>query len=205
MAVGDTYRLSLVGDAHAAVIITTYHYRQTIAQGGFLNDENALAVIFGQTIVPKIKDVLSVDVTLANMSVMRVHPTGGAVVDTALVPGPGTRPGPALPNTVAMVISKRTGQPGRARRGRWYFGNLSEDDTIANVLLPIFETTQVAALRSQLLLTISAAFPFLGSFEPVHYSRKLHAAGQPPVFPIVSTPLNPVLGNQRRRRPGVGV
>jgi len=105
--------------------------------------------------------------------------------------GPGTVTGDSLPDYAAAIIQKRTNQPGKEGRGRWYIGCVPEGVTDTGQLTPTGLTNLGVledALGSQ--QNLSGV-----QWAPRHYSKKNNA-----LYPIVAMNSLRVLGTQRRRR-----
>lgn len=110
--------------------------------------------------------------------------------------------GESLPPSVAWVVKKFTGVPGRANRGRWYFPAVSqerhEDGVVAAEVREAMETA-IAPLGTNLLDPESTAVlaPQLVSYFP---SGNLNAAQT-----ITAALPTWVFRSQRRREVGVGI
>lgn len=74
------------------------------------------------------------DIRLDAVSLKRVLPTEGATSDLALVPPlPGTGDADELPASTAVLVSLRTGLPGRARRGRVFLPPSAESGSLGDL------------------------------------------------------------------------
>lgn len=109
-------------------------------------------------------------------------------------------------NTVAQILTKRTGTAGKTHRGRIYLAGLANNMANANEL----NSTGVTAMVTARDLIMSTFGP---SGTDTHlqigvYSRSI--GGSVPFTvagwqPLTSIDIQPVFGNQRRRRLGVGI
>lgn len=125
--------------------------------------------------------------------------------DTATVvpsePLSGLNPSPALPNSVSLTISFRTGGRGRSSRGRNYVVGLVEAAVTGNTVETSY-ATQLVNAYVQL-----ASPPNVANFSWVVVSRYSNNAPRAegvtaPVTAVVATDLT--VDSQRRRLPGRG-
>jgi hypothetical protein len=137
----------------------------------------------------RLTDLTTVSSPVINYSVGL--PLAGALVAT-----------PALPNSIAIVMTKRSDFRGRSYRGRIYHPGLTEADVAAN---------QVAAVRVTALLTsYSNLINLTDSGANVHHlvivSRKSGGAwrGSAVVTLVTSITSDGIVDSQRRRLPGRG-
>jgi hypothetical protein len=201
MAIGDVYRLAVVGIGSAGQeLINVYHYEKTA--GG---DDDA--------------GVLLIDAWVANLSV----DYAGLISNLCAIIGfevrnldqpefgtdytlpeavQGSQPGEMLPPQTSAVISWRTGFIGRRRRGRTY-------------VWPAGEANQNAGQWNGPYLTLLAAFGAeaidisdagLNVWRMVIYSKPVDPPGVPPILvtPVSSVVIPTFTATQRRRRVGVG-
>lgn len=114
----------------------------------------------------------------------------------------GALVGPALPGTVAAVIRRISYWGGKRGRGRMYVAGIREADS-DNGIIDAAEITKLNALGTK--MTTEAAYGDFGVQRPYHFSR--NKTGEVGVRGTMLTKfyVDPVLGNQRRRRPGVGI
>lgn len=114
---------------------------------------------------------------------------------------PGTRAGPAMPNSVALCIKFNTAQRGRSFRGRNYVMGMVEGDVTANN----FDGAYVTAVQAA-YVAMNAGLSDLGA-DWVVVSRFTNNA---PRVTGVTTPITTVgvtdgiVDSQRRRLPGRG-
>lgn len=95
-----------------------------------------------------------------------------------------------LPNADAVVIQKRTAQPGKEGRGRWYVGGVPETFTDTS-WLNVTGMSEYNSFAEHLneTLTVSGV-----TLSPRHYSKKLDT-----MYPIVTCKTAVRLGTMRRR------
>jgi len=98
--------------------------------------------------------------------------------------------GDTLPEFCAVVIQKRTAQPGRAGRGRWYIGCVPESFT-DNGETTLSADAAYDALKTKLISPVTAGGATL---TPVLYSKSINTT-----FPLTSAKVNSALGTERRR------
>jgi len=105
--------------------------------------------------------------------------------------GQGGAPDEGCPDYVAVVIRKRTDSPGKAGRGRWYVGCVSEEynDTGRLTAPGVTVYDALANALSDDLVTAS------GTWQNCHLSRSTSV-----LVPIVSVETQPIMCTQRRRR-----
>lgn len=115
--------------------------------------------------------------------------------------GTGTRPGFGLPGTVASVITKKTGFSGRRFRGRFYGCGVSEDDSALGLLTLGGQLTWAGVANAMIQTGFAGPFnfiPVVRSFRPLSVVPLIRTK-------IVTYVVRGTMGNQRRRRPGVGI
>lgn len=117
-------------------------------------------------------------------------------------PAPGALGQPALPNSVSIAASLRTGLTGRSARGRWFWQGLTENQVTGNEVAAGTLTSIDAALTN-----LKAAIAGLG-YAWVIVSFFSGGGPRPggPVYFLVSDILfiDSVVDSQRRRLPGRG-
>lgn len=114
----------------------------------------------------------------------------------------GAQVGPALPGTVAAVIRRMSYWGGKRGRGRLYIAGIREADSDNGVILAD-ALAKLNGLAAKLVT--AAAYGDFGTQAPYHFSR--NKTGETGVKGTLLTKkyVDPVLGNQRRRRIGRGV
>lgn len=124
--------------------------------------------------------------------------TSGFLNYTTGLPLAGTLADAALPNNVALVITKRTVNRGRSFRGRIYHMGLTEGKVTNNAVQGLHVTALLTAYA--LLLSFS---PSVGTFVMVVVSRYSNGAarGAAVVSPVTGLDTDGSVDSQRRRLP----
>lgn len=126
----------------------------------------------------------------------------GPVVNySAGLPLTGTDVSPSLPNSCALVITKRTILRGRSYRGRIYHPGLTEADVTGNTVSGTF----VAALISRYSMLLTPVTS-LANWNMVVISRRNGGVDRTEgvATPVVSLDSDGRVDSQRRRLPGRG-
>ena len=162
--------------------------------------------LLGQQIVDwyavNAKDQFPSTTQLQNVKLTDLTTQNSEVVNYAVsLPMVGTRVGAALPNNVALTITKRTARRGRSYRGRLYHMGLTEADVTGNTVTPAVVTSIVNDYL--LLLTRTTAD---GGYTMVVVSRQLNNVVREVgvVEPVTGMTSDGVVDSQRRRLPGRG-
>jgi hypothetical protein len=124
-----------------------------------------------------------------------------SVFATTGLPVVGTNVSPALPNSNALVLTKRTALRGRSYRGRIYVPGLIEGQVTANAVSSAYQTNYLNFWNG--LLTITTT---LNSFEMVVLSKKQNGSwlAQGILTPVIGFTTDGQVDSQRRRLPGRG-
>lgn len=122
----------------------------------------------------------------------------------AIDPVNGTQAGVGLPSLMAVVLQQRTGKASRRKRGRMYIPGVSADLTADGKLLAAAQANPYQLFGDgyiQNFVTNQGAF-LAGIWSRTEYaeSNDVDAA----FTQLTSCSVNPILGTQRRRRPGSG-
>lgn len=153
---------------------------------------NAVATNVSAAFIADAVEVLT-DLSLVYGFVAQVH-LGGVTYngETSGSPVGGTvESTDEMPNYVAVVIQKRTAQPGKSGRGRWYMGAVPESFTDTNKLTTTaFDQYKTLAEHFNETVVVSGI-----NLAPRHYSKKNET-----LYPIVQCRVNKTLATQRRRR-----
>jgi hypothetical protein len=109
---------------------------------------------------------------------------------------------PALPNSIAVVMTKRTDFRGRSYRGRIYHPGLTEADVTANQVASVRLTALLTSYSNLISLTDSGA----NVHKMVVVSRFTGGAarGAAVVTVVTSISSDGIVDSQRRRLPGRG-
>jgi hypothetical protein len=208
MTIGHTYRVRTKGTFMNQKVEWGVHMRH-VGPGGDLAD---FANSWVATIGPLLIAATSSAVNWDGLTINDVDDGGDESVDFGFTqPYPGAVTGDALPPQNTMLLSFKTGQKGRRRRGRAYIPGVSESNT-ANGQLTGTQLTALQALGAGLTNSYKA-----GGTEPqyqlVVYSPEVLTAPPPRVFKpragtlntFISTAIaDSVVRTQRHRALGVG-
>lgn len=208
MAVGDHFRLALLGGLAGQSIVSVWHYRQSTANTSAVNDVTSLANAFDDAL-------LSTNALLDPLS----HDVGYGIIESRSFPLPGTPPvgfdkkvaylgsiaTPALPPSVAAVIRRRTQYLGRAYRGRIFLAGLAAASVAGGIITAGGVLTDLVTLATAMQTPIFAAAAGSPTFVP----ELCKVVGPGPIYSykandITSTFVDPTLRSQRRREVGVG-
>jgi hypothetical protein len=208
MTIGHTYRVRTQGTFLGQKVEWGVHMRH-IGPGGDLNDFVGAWVA---TIGPLLIAATSSAVNWDKLTVSDVAHDGDESVDFGFTqPYPGAVTGDALPPQNTMLLSFKTGQKGRRRRGRAYIPGVSETNAAAGLLTG----TQLTALTA-LGNGLTNAFKAGGTesqYQLVVYSPPALTAPPPKpftprtgeLFTLISTAVaDSVIRTQRHRAFGVG-
>jgi hypothetical protein len=209
MAVGDPFKVALVGGLYGQSIVNVFHYQQSTANTSTLSDVESLARAFNDQVVPDVQGAVSEDMQYGTVEARSFVPPGGVLLgfDLSIV-GNGAGAQPGLPPASAVVIRKRTARLGRKYRGRNYFAGVPADDVAAGALVTGGGTpTRWGAVATAMLANIVWTAAGSPTFIPVIAALDPSVIVAPVgvrVQPITSTFLDTVLRQQRRREIGVG-
>jgi hypothetical protein len=149
-----------------------------------------LASKMHDNISPTLIGILATDVFYVGIY---VEVSIGGVVFTSRfndTPIPGTNDGVTSPESVAVVIRKRTSQPGKTGRGRWYIGCVPEDYSSIGIL----QSGAITAYTSLASAYRGDQVTVLATWGSYHHSGKDMA-----LYSISSTSVEPFLKTERRR------
>jgi len=208
MTIGHVYRVRTQGTFMGQKVEWGVHMRH-VGPGGDLND---FVNSWVATVGPLLIAATSVAVNWDKLTVSDTDIDGDESIDFGFTqPYPGAVAGEALPPQNTMLLSFKTGKPGRRRRGRAYIPGVSEANT-ANGLVSGAQLTALQALGLGLTNAYKA-----GGTEPQYqlcvYSPE--ALTPPPVKPfkpregelitlITNAVADSVVRTQRHRALGVG-
>lgn len=208
MTIGHTYRVRTQGTLMNQKVEWGVHMRH-IGPGGDLAD---FAASWAATIGPLLIACTSSAVNWDKLTVTDVAEDGDESVDFVFTqPYPGAVTGDCLPPQNSMLLSFKTGQKGRRRRGRAYIPGVSESNT-ANGALTGTQLTALQALGAGLVNAFRA-----GGTEP-QYQLEVYSPEQldpPKVRPfkaregtlhtfITVAEASSIVRTQRHRAFGVG-
>lgn len=161
------------------------------------------AVLDSGSAISNIFDVLSVDLDPYNVRGYAFNSIGTFIgwkdyTASGLEPGGGAG---SIPS-VAWVVKKRTGAPGRAQRGRWYFPGVPLDICGEGVILPVSRST-LTPLATALGSPLEGAAPQGNILPAIQTFNSLgNLASSKLIQECVPTW---TLRSQRRREIGVGM
>lgn len=114
----------------------------------------ALVTWFGVDVGPYVSNTVSlIEVKLTDLTTAFAP----VVNHSAGLPLTGDRVSASLPNSVALVLTKRTGLRGRSFRGRVYQVGLCEDQVTANAVIGTSLTGLVASWNNNIEITTAGA------------------------------------------------
>lgn len=198
--VPNTVQLELVCTLEGQRCETVLHYTKaspwSVTQ---MTEAAAFATSLWDTYIkPHVTTTLAlVEVAVVNLE----SQFAGAITYGTGLPITGTVATGALPNNVALCITKRTGLRGRAYRGRLYHYPLTEAQVTGNVVLAAAAANYVAAWKQFLSLTITDDEPLM-----VVVSRQLNNVPRTEGVATLVTDMTTdgLVDSQRRRLPGRG-
>lgn len=210
MAVGDHFRLALVGGLNSQEIVQVHHYRQSTANTSADSDVKSLAKAFKEYFIDSsvLLDCQAQAVgygTIESRS-FPLPPTPVVGYDQALVTT-GTVEETALPPAVACVIRKRTQYLGRKYRGRTFLAGLGVGAVSGGVVSDATTITNLGTLADTIAAAIVSATAGSPTFVPeictilrdpdtLVYSYRAND--------IITAVLDKTLRSQRRREIGRG-
>lgn len=201
-AVGPIYQMTYVSQQSGQEMENVLHFRDITGLATPAQIRTSANLYF--TII---SPLISSAVTFTNLIIKQMTPiafdeTIGAPTPTT-VGGVGTVP---YNGTVAVIMTKRTGVAGKSHRGRIYIGGIALGLVDSFSLNP-GGAAVAATVANQLLATYGPAGTDLNIQVGV-YSRAIGGFNPFTVAgwqPITRFDVQPILGNQRRRRVGVGI
>jgi hypothetical protein len=201
-AVGNIYQVTYNMRLNGQICENVVHYREltglsTPAQ--IRTSAEKYLTLFATGIS---NEVVFTSIIIKQMTPLALDETVGPPVTTTQ----GANSSPAINNTLALILTKRTGVAGKSHRGRLYICGIpaSQADEVGLNLPGVgVWTGQVAGLMAvfgptgtDTHLQIGVYSRSIGGFNPFTV---------PGWQAITSLDIQPVFGNQRRRRVGVGI
>jgi len=192
MAAGDIFQLTMVQQLNG-VSMANIFYMKTIDDLGSSTEYTHVEAAFVSEIQPAILTVQNVSVNMECILVRRVKPTTQPT-QVFLEAGVGTKTGPAMPANSAFKMRHYSGNGDKNRRGRWFFGGVSE------LLVSTVGINQSLDAPFQLLINIfqQTVIHVGRSYRVQHFSRKLLQ-----YFDIDSCLITPQPIRCRPRTPGI--
>lgn len=199
---GELFRVTLIGTSDGSGLQNVLHFR---GNDPSITATNMLAQVLA--FLPlKWGAIMSNAARWDKVRVQTLTPLVLDLVEGAVLNGTGTVGTGPINNTLSCVTTIRTGAAGKRRRGRIYLGGIPSSFVTGQVL----NTTGINAIAQWAVDMITEWGPNGGQSSTLGvYSRA--TGGNGPIYNTggfhVMTTLQPqgVLGNQRRRRLGVGI
>lgn len=173
MAIGQTYRLSVVGSALDQTIVNTFHFLQTGSPSG--GRTPAQEILFrwtaGPTGTPNQQYALMLPSSYLGRELVVINtadPLDNSSQQNAITGGRGG--GQHLPPQCCGLLSLETVGRGRSFRGRTYIGPVLEQDQDGGTITTAYSNIMTAFAQS-----VSNSFNST-PFAWVVYSRKLHTS-----------------------------
>ena len=202
MPIGDVYKVTFKGRAEAQSIQTVLHCQ--LAMAPVVDTADAVAQEAFDEVWADMRQVLSIGYVLEDTVAQKVDPLPIGIEGRATLAGilNGNGIGPALPTTVAGIITKRSALAGRANRGRSYFGPFAEDDTAAS-FITAGQQIRMSTLGGRIVGTFGVAPA--GYLQWGIFSRRLNGVPRRVFVACNSFVVRTILGTQRSRRIGRGI
>jgi hypothetical protein len=207
VAVGDIYELAVnwTEATQGTQCINVFHFRQ---KAGFLSAINLIGE-FQAGIQTQYRALVTSGLAISRYSCRSLIPYNTDFYET--FPSPtlaGTGGTTPVPPVCAGIITWRTGQPGRRKRGRTYIAGISQTQHTGGRLSASFITTWMNAFGNQ-ALSLWAAGGSSATTEIGVWSR-LNAGPSPPFDPagfqvITAFTAQPAMGSMGSRRFGRGI
>lgn len=148
------------------------------------------------------KPLMPLTLSLIQIRATDLSSATGTVINYATgLPIAGTNSAPSLPNSVAMVVTKRTLLRGRSYRGRIYHPGLNESAVLANQVLATTAAQIVAVYTAMMSLTLTADEATMTVVSRFNNNAP-RATGVATLVNNMTT--DGVVDSQRRRLPGRG-
>lgn len=208
MAVGDHYRVRMIGTLRGSKVEFGVSFEQTGGTGG----AQELANHWAANVTNLVTAATSVEVNWDEVVVSDVLPTGAQSVHVALSqPLPGLVTGECLPGQNSVVVQFSTGRKGRASHGRIYIPGISEANQ-ANGIVTGTQLTAIAALANGLENFYGPGGIFASYRMCIYSPEELDPPRVKPFKPrpgvmtnlITDTRVDPIIRTTRRRAIGVG-
>lgn len=191
MAIGDTYRLSVVGSALDQTIVNTFHFLQTGTPGG--GRTPAQDIVFRWTAGPTGSPNQTYAQCLPSgwqgrelVVINTGDPLDSYAVQNAITGGRGG--GQLLPPQCCGLLSLQTQGRGRSFRGRDYIGPVLENDQDGGTI-----TTSYSNILAAFAQSVSNSYNS-NPFAWVVYSRKLKTSQA-----VIAVHIRLFIATQRRR------
>lgn len=207
MALDDVYQVTATQLLAGKELANTFFYVETTASiGGPDGVADALAQEF-QSVIWSLwwRNLVSPDVELTSVFAARISPVASASVTRIYSGEFGARGAQAIPNGSAVLVSARDSSNSPNFRRRFYFSGLpeidSEDSGMTDSILLAWD---LFAFQLETLV-LNPLITGIGAYTPCAFSKKLFAAGPPPIpwaF-LASSRVTQNLRSQRQRNPRI--
>lgn len=149
-----------------------------------------------------LKGCISTGISLTQIKITDMEsPNGPSLSYGTGLPLAATLTGPALPNSCALCVTKRTILRGRSYRGRIYHPGLGEPDVTANVVSAARVSTILAAYEAIRSITANSITYFMCVVSKVGDGIERETAE---ITRVSSFTTDGLVDSQRRRLPGRG-
>jgi len=179
---------------------TVLHYRTpSPATAG---DQVVFAASMVNWYATKLQPLHHSSISLVDVKITDLSSASAPVTDfTTGLPLAGAGGADGLPNSVALVITKRTALRGRSYRGRIYHGGIGEGNCAGNQIVGAHVTALLTAYNFLKAITVGAATYTLCVLSRAHNNVPLTAGV---LTDVVSLSSDGFVDSQRRRLPGRG-
>lgn len=192
MAAGDIWQVTDVQVCNNQPLANVFYY-EVIDDSGAADKALAVSNAHELQVIPNIRAFQSSDLAHDCNLVRKVFPTT-SIAEVFSTGGAGSRSAQVFSANVAVKIRVSSGIGDRNRRGRWYFGGLSEDLT-AYGRWEEADKSYFDAFLAQVIATITDTG---NSYKLKIFSRKLKQ-----YFDVEQAQVDPRLTKVRGRTPGI--
>ncbi len=207
VSVGDVFELTIAGTMHGVQTRNVLHYMVSSYSGSPSPTYASFETAFLQSAMPtqigtNMKAFCSAEWSLIWMKFQKFSPIprSAGTISTAHN-GPGGVSGSALPSSVTAVIRKRTEFAGKRYRGRMFVPGVPISYELDSTLNP----AGVGALEALASDLTEGGAATVGAYTAAMLNVLVHKGVAIAPTPVISTNVDTVLRNQRRRQPGKGI
>lgn len=187
------------GMLNGQLILNTFHYRNDVAVADGSNDLISLLEEFNGDVQSNLADATSSDMDFLGTMAQFIWPIRYvAEIDSNNVTTPGQVVSDPVPNTVAVVIRRRSFLANKSARGRIYVAGIPNTFQTASQVNGVGQP--VLALLANKLDNVQTTTAGT-KYRPVIFDRQQPENSEE----VSSTALDEILRSQRRREIGVGV
>lgn len=203
VAIGEIYQLTVVGNAAGQAVETVIHFRERSN-----TSTPAQLKASAEAFVSLMRPLQSSGLLYNHFVLKQMTPVPfDEVVWTSATLDHGLVGNPLANNTLAMVFTKRTGLAGKSHRGRIYIGGLPDNFVAGQVV----SAAGIAAATTFAAGVITGFDDATGADPHLAIGLYSRVIGGSSPFTLAGwqavsrLDLQVILGNQRRRRFGVGI